>query len=124
MLSQLIKLSVLLPFIIKVSPDELLRDRGEYRNIAIHLMKKWTSITNRQIGGLFGDLSYTAVSKANTRFIMKMNKDRKLRKRVDDVLENMSKVKGSPLLERSMSDASAGIRPRRFCTLNYILLGM
>jgi REP element-mobilizing transposase RayT len=81
-------------FYYKISSDELLRDRGEYRNIAIHLMKKWTSITNKQIGGLFGDLSYTAVSKANKRFIMKMKKDRKLRKRFDDVLKNMSHVKG------------------------------
>ena len=78
----------------KISPDELLRDRGEYRNIAIHLMKKWTSITNKKIGGLFGDLSYTAVSKANKRFIMKIKKDRKLRRRVDDILKNMSQVKG------------------------------
>lgn len=81
-------------FYYKISPDELLRDRGEYRNIAIHLMKKWTSITNKQIGGLFGGLSYTAVSKANQRFIVKLKKDRKLRRRVNDIVKNMSHVKG------------------------------
>ena len=47
----------------KVSPEEVLGDRGEYRNIAIHLMKKWTSISNKQIGELFGALGYSAVSK-------------------------------------------------------------
>ena len=56
-------------------------------------MKKWTSISNRQIGDLFGGLSFTAVSKANQRFVIRMKKDRKLRRSVDDILSNMSQVK-------------------------------
>jgi chromosomal replication initiation ATPase DnaA len=77
-----------------LSPEQVLKDRGDYRNIAIHLMKKWTNITNKQIGDLFGGLSFTAVSKANQRFMMRMKKDRKLRRRVDGVLRNTSYVKG------------------------------
>ena len=78
----------------ELTPEEVLKDRGDYRNIAIHLMKKWTSVSNKQIGDLFGSLSFTAVSKANQRFMMRMIKDRKLRRRVDDILRNMSHVKG------------------------------
>jgi len=78
----------------ELTPEEVLKDRGDHRNIAIHLMKKWTSVTNKQIGDLFGGFSFTAVSKANQRFMMRMKKDRKLRRRVDDILRNMSHVKG------------------------------
>jgi len=78
----------------QLTPEEVLKDRGDYRNIALHLMKKWTSVTNKQIGDLFGGVSFTAVSKANQRFMMRMKKDRKLRKRVDDIMRNMSHVKG------------------------------
>ena len=70
----------------------MLKDHGDYRNIAIHLMKKRTSVTNKQIGDIFGGLSFTAVSKANQRFMMRMKKDGKLGKRVDDLLRNMSHV--------------------------------
>jgi hypothetical protein len=35
----------------------VLGDRGEYKNIAIFLMKNWTCITNKQSGELFGGLS-------------------------------------------------------------------
>jgi REP element-mobilizing transposase RayT len=77
-----------------LSPEQVLKERGDYRNIAIHLMKKLTSITNKQIGDLFGGLSFTAVSKANQRFMMRMKNDKKLRRRVDDVLRNMSHIKG------------------------------
>jgi chromosomal replication initiation ATPase DnaA len=46
-----------------VSPDDVFKKRSEYRNIAIYLMKKFTGMTNRQIGQLFGDLSYSAVAR-------------------------------------------------------------
>jgi len=46
------------------------------------------------ITALFGSLSFTAVSKTNQRLIMRMKKDRKLRRRDDDILRNMSHVKG------------------------------
>ncbi len=75
----------------KVSPEEVLGDRGEYRKIAIHLMKKWTSIPNKQIGELFGALSYYAVSKVQQRFSRKIEKDRALRSRVKKILDNVSR---------------------------------
>ncbi len=54
-------------------------------------MDKYNQPTNRD---QFGGLSLTAVSKANQRFIMRIKKDRKLRRRVDDIMQNMSHVKG------------------------------
>lgn len=45
----------------ELSPEEALRDRGECRNIAIHLMKRWTSIINKRIGDIFGGLTLSAV---------------------------------------------------------------
>ena len=78
----------------KVSPEEVLSDSGEYRSIAIHLMKKWTSITNKQIGELFGGLSFSAVAQANSRFSRKLMNDKILRKRVEEILDKLSHVKG------------------------------
>ena len=82
----------------------MLKDRGDYRNIAIHLMKKWTSITNKKIGDLSGGLSFAAVSKANQRFIMRLRKDIKLRRRVDDIVRNMSHIisGADPLFPREL----------------------
>lgn len=78
----------------ELSPKEVLRDRGECRNIAIHLIKKWTSITNKRIGDMFGGLSFSAVSKVNQRFSIRIKNDRKLRRKVEEILNNLSYVKG------------------------------
>ena len=40
----------------ELPPEEVLNDRGEYRNIAIQVMKQWTSVPNKQIGDVFGSL--------------------------------------------------------------------
>ena len=78
----------------KVSPEEVFRDRGKYRNIAIHLLKKRTSITNKRIGEMFGGLSFSAVSKVNQRFSIRIKSDRTLRRRVEGIKSNLSHVKG------------------------------
>lgn len=78
----------------KISLDDVKENTSEYRNIAIHLLKKWTSISNSQIGELFGGLSYSAVSKTNQRFSGKLETDRKLKKKIRKITDNMSYVKG------------------------------
>ena len=65
----------------KVSRDDVIRDRAEWRNMAIYLMKKHTGMTNRQIGGLFGDLSYSAVAKAYQRFSVSLRSDKTCKKK-------------------------------------------
>jgi chromosomal replication initiation ATPase DnaA len=74
----------------RVSRDDVLKDRVEWRNIAIYLMKKLTGMTNRQIGELFGDLSYSAVAKAYQRFSVNLRKDKKLRKKVETIKAKLS----------------------------------
>jgi len=74
----------------RVSRDDVLKDRAEWRNMAIYLMKKFTGITNGQIGQLFGDLSYSAVAKAYQRFSINLRRDKKLRKKVDTVRAKLS----------------------------------
>jgi len=50
-------------------------------------------MTNRQIGDMFGGVSYSAVLKANERFSAKAKKSRTLKRTVD----KMSYVKGDPI---------------------------
>ena len=74
----------------RVSRDDVIRDRAEWRNIAIYLMKKFTGMTNRQIGRLFGDLSYSAVAKAYQRFSANLGSDKRLRKKVEAIRDKLS----------------------------------
>jgi chromosomal replication initiation ATPase DnaA len=53
-------------------------------------MKKFTGMTNRQIGQLFGDLSYSAVAKAYQRFSVNLRRDKKLRKKVETIRAKLS----------------------------------
>jgi len=78
----------------QVSLEDVKRSNGLYRNISIHLLKKWTSINNREIGDLFGGLTYSAVSKADKRFHEKRIKNRKLSKDMKKIMDKLSHVKG------------------------------
>ena len=57
-------------------------------------MKKWISITNRQIEELLGGLSYSGVSKAHQRFLEKVKTDKKLGRKVQEFTGEVSHVKG------------------------------
>jgi putative transposase len=74
----------------KVSRDDVLKDRAKWRNMAIYLMKKFTGMTNMQIGQLFGDLSYSAVAKAYQRFSVNLRRDKALRKKVETIRAKLS----------------------------------
>ena len=78
----------------KVSPEDIFKDKGERRNIAVYLIKKWTSITNGQIADMFGGVSCSAIAKTNERFSAKIMKNRTLRKTTDKISRKMSYVKG------------------------------
>ena len=77
-----------------VSVDDLTSGKGEPRDTVIYLIKKYTGLTNRQIGEIFGGLSYSAVAKVNQRFAEKLKKDKQLRRKVKNIIDNMSYVKG------------------------------
>ncbi len=57
------------------SKDGLLTRKGEHRDLAIYLIKRYTNLSNRQIGEIFGDPSYSAVTKVEQRFRQKMEKE-------------------------------------------------
>jgi len=70
----------------------------EYRNIAIYLIKKYSAFTNYQISQLFTDINYSTVAKAYQRFLKKLEEAPLLKKRVREVIIEMSNVKGCPLV--------------------------
>ena len=61
---------------------------------SINQIIKSTSIDNKQLGGLFVGWSYSAVSKVNQRFTEKLKKDKRPRRRVENIIDRMSYVKG------------------------------
>jgi REP element-mobilizing transposase RayT len=67
-----------------ITDNEVFNNSGHWRNVAIYLTKKFTSLPNRQIGELFGGLSYSAVAKAYQRFVVRLNQDKSLRKVVEE----------------------------------------
>jgi len=59
------------------------------RSIAIFLMKKYTGLSNCEIGKVFGGLSYSGVSKVYRRFKEKIEKDSSLRRKVMAIMSNV-----------------------------------
>jgi len=78
----------------KITPDELRGKRTDYHKIAIYLVKRFTGMTNQQIGGLFGGLTYSAVAKTYERFALKLAKDESLKRELESISSKLSKVKG------------------------------
>jgi len=70
---------------LKITRDEVMRKKGNYRKIAIYLVKRSTGMTNQQIGELFGGLTYSAVAKAYERFSSTLARDRSLRKELKNI---------------------------------------
>jgi REP element-mobilizing transposase RayT len=64
------------------SRDDLFNEKGEWRNIALYLIKKYTSLSNKQIGRIFGNISYSAVTKVYQRCGQKISYDPELSKKV------------------------------------------
>ena len=73
-----------------VDNKEVLNDRKEFRNISIYIMKKYTSMTNVQIGTIFNGLTFSAVAKVHHRISKKVEENRKMRKKVDKIVSVLS----------------------------------
>lgn len=72
------------------SREDLLNGKkGDQRNIALYFLKKYTGKTNGEIGSILNGISYSAVAKAYQRFSEKLEDDRKLKKRVSEILSNV-----------------------------------
>jgi chromosomal replication initiation ATPase DnaA len=77
-----------------VKPKDLLNGRGDKRNLAIYLLKTHSGLDNKEIGELFGGISYSAVTRVCQRFKEKARRDRTLAACLDDLSARMSNVKG------------------------------
>jgi hypothetical protein len=56
-------------------------------------MKRYTGLTNRQIGEQLGSLSDFTVAKVYQRFLEKLRTDVSLAKRLEDIANKLSNVK-------------------------------
>jgi len=75
-----------------VLPESLQISGGrgnEPRKIALYLVRRYCGLSNQEVGTLFGGLHYSAVSKAVVRLEQELAKNRKLRKRVQQVMSNV-----------------------------------
>ena len=76
-----------------VPRDDIFNKKVQYR-IAIYLLNKYSTSTNNQIGQLFGNISYSAVTRVVQRFEQKIKKDKELKKRIESMKADLSNVKG------------------------------
>ena len=60
------------------------------KNVAVYLLKRYSNLSNAEIGEHFG-LSYSSVSKAAGNLEKQMYKDKGLQKEIDDII---SRFKG------------------------------
>jgi chromosomal replication initiation ATPase DnaA len=70
------------------------QDRKDSRSMAMYLMKVRTGMTNKEIGNLFGAMSYSAVAKVYARFGTRLSEEKTLRRKVREVSALLSKFKG------------------------------
>ena len=61
----------------------------EVRNLAIYLLKRHIGLTNRQIGDMFGGISFSAVAQSVKLFSLRLVEDRKLAKKVEAITFNL-----------------------------------
>lgn len=67
---------------------------SEPRDIAIYLMKERTGAINREIGDVFGGLSYSAVSKVYQKMKIDMKRNRKMKRKVTEIEISLYNFKG------------------------------
>ena len=73
-----------------VDNEKVLNNRKEYRNICIYIMKKYTGMTNTQIGQIFNGLTFSAVAKAYQRMSKAIEENRSMREKVGKIISILS----------------------------------
>jgi len=79
---------------LNMTRDEVMRKQGGNRKMVIYLIKRFTGMTNLQIGELLGGITYSAVAKAYERFCLKLARDSSLTKELESLSQELSIVKG------------------------------
>jgi putative transposase len=75
------------------SREEVL-GQSPYRAYGIYLARKYTVLTNAEIGRYFGGLTYSAVTKVGTRMKARMMAERQIREQMRNLEQKLSRVKG------------------------------
>lgn len=75
-------------------PREKVTTSSPYRSIAIYLARKYTTLSNGEIGAFFGGISYSAVTKTGTRLKERMKEDKAVRAVLSKVEAMLSGGKG------------------------------
>jgi putative transposase len=78
----------------RIKLKDLLNGRGDRRNLAVYLLKSSTGLTNRQIGEIFGGISFSAVTRVCERLKEKAKGDKELAHWLNDLNQVLSNVKG------------------------------
>ncbi len=72
-----------------MSAEDVIAGRGERgnraRKVAIYLVKRWSGLSNEEIGGMFGGIHYSVVSKRSARLETEMARDKRLAKLVGEL---------------------------------------
>jgi putative transposase len=77
----------------KVARKALFAARSTYRNVAIYLAKKYTGLTNSEIGERFGNITYSAVTRVATRVVERARKDKELQRHLNELEKRLARVK-------------------------------
>ena len=91
--SDLDKVMAALSSSLAVPRKALLKSVGTTRNLAIFFVKKYTSLTNPEIGALFGGLTYSAVTKVCIRLGKAAGTDPHLTRQIADIERAISRIK-------------------------------
>ena len=73
-----------------IDNKEVLNARKEYRNISIYIMKRYTGMTNGQIGQIFNGLTFSAVAKVYHRMSKAVEENRAIRKKIGKIISVLS----------------------------------
>ena len=65
------------------------RRNNTAKKVAIYLMKRYSGLSNKEIGHMFGGMHYSAVSKSSRRLEGEMENDENLQKLLSDIMSNV-----------------------------------
>jgi putative transposase len=77
----------------KVPRKTLFAARNTPRNLAIYFAKKYTGLTNSEIGERFGNITYSAVTRVATRVAERARKDKELQRHVNELERKLAQLK-------------------------------
>ena len=77
----------------KVPRKTIFAARNTPRNLAIYFAKKYTGLTNSEIGERFGNITYSAVTRVATRVAERARKDKELQRHLHELEKKLAQLK-------------------------------